>query len=283
MCVTRPTGKHFQESDTALTVAGKAYQRCKTLAKQPSQYQKTAAGLLSQGHQLAGILALQRNRLDARETHCTTAVQYGQVADDNNLQVASLILLGGGFYHSRHPSKTLQTYQAALPYLNNVTPLLQGRVYLGLAQAAASCGQEQEALRYLGQANELFPEHPENDPSYVFADCDLSSLYLWEGRTYLELDKYKEAWQTFTLMSEEHLIDSNTERVDIAIINHKAETAIGMRNLDLFCENIALGNERAKILRSEKRYQEACDIYGKARSVWPYEPRIKALRGLFVK
>jgi len=251
-----------------------------TIVQQSSKHQSMAASLASQGYQIACILALQQNRLKDREAYGKQAIEYGQLAGDPNLLVAAMILQAGTYYHAKHPTKTLRMYQETLPYIGRVTPLLQGRVYVGLAEAYARCGQKQEALTHLGLAYDTFPQHPENDPSFDFADCSFSSLFLWDGRTRLELDQPDEALQTFNNLQN---LKNISERTRIAIINHQAEASVILGDLEQSRAYVIAGRDGAVALGSEKRYNEAYGIYQQMRILWRNDPRVKELADLFVR
>jgi transcriptional regulator with XRE-family HTH domain len=135
------------------------------LAQQPSTCQKPAAGLAAQGHILAGLVAtLQLNHI-ASEAYCKKAVVFSRLSEDRTLEAAALKHLAVKYFDLKHPIKTLQTYQEVLPFIDEISPLMKSRTYLGLAAAYAQAGQEQEALRYLGMAQETFPVLPEADPA----------------------------------------------------------------------------------------------------------------------
>jgi DNA-binding SARP family transcriptional activator len=259
--------------------------RLEALAKPPSRYQKTAADLASQGYLLRGLLSLHRNDLQSREWHHEQAVQYARITEDGNLQVAAFIHQASTYYYLDSPTQTLRTYQRALAHVNGVSPLLRSRVYIGLAGAYALCEHEQEALRFQGLAHEAFAEHSETQPrmNYLYGGIGPSQLWLWGGLTHLDLDHPRDAWDAFASLDNPQASDPVPERVRLEIRNHQAETAIALRDLDLFCAYIEMGITGADALGSQKRRSEAVDIYKQALKVWSNEPRVKALRGLFVK
>jgi tetratricopeptide (TPR) repeat protein len=251
-----------------------------TLAKRPSPQQRSIAGLASQGYQLAAVVALQQERLQDRERYCTQAVEYSQLARDYDLRAAALILLGDTYYHTKQASKEWQVYQEALSHLDLLSPLLQSRIHLGVAVAYARRRRGDEAQRYLGQAYELFPEHPEIHQKTFFADCTSSSLLLWEGRLRMEIDQPEEAWKVFTKMRS---LPPTTihERTRIAIINNQAEAAIALRDLDRSYDHVKEGATRARALGSQKRYLEAYHAYRQMRVLWRNDWRTKELADLF--
>src|SRR5262249_5344126 len=131
------------------------------------------------------------------EWSCKQAVEYSGLAENPNLSVAALKHLATKYHSAKYHLLTLQTYQEALPLLDQVSPLLRSRIYLGLALSYAKCQQEQEAIHYLGLAQDTFPEYPEGDPGFLYADCGLSSLNHYGGLISLEFNQPKKAWEIF--------------------------------------------------------------------------------------
>ncbi len=75
-------------------------------------------------------------------------------------------------------------------------------MYAGLAGAYSQCNQKQggqvdEALNALGHAYESFPEKPEEDPSFLYADCDYFTIVLWDGLVHLDIDQPEAARKAF--------------------------------------------------------------------------------------
>jgi tetratricopeptide (TPR) repeat protein len=255
------------------------------LARKPSPYQKTAARLASQGYRLSGIVALHHNNLQAREQCCQQALLLSEIAEDTSLQVAARISLASTFYYRKDPTQASQTYQQALQHKDQIPPLQRSRVYAELAVAYAQQREEQEALRALGLARELYPEYPENDPSYLYAEFSPASFILEEGLTYLALaghfpDQYyaQQAWEHFQhieTMRAERIVP---DRIFYEITNRQAETALMLQDAELFQTYWERGITGATLLHSRQRYQEAAEIYEKATTAWPDEPSVKALQ-----
>jgi tetratricopeptide (TPR) repeat protein len=175
-----------------------------------------------------------------------------------------------------------------LIYKNEIPYLLLSRLYVELAVVYAQQGQEQEALRYLSLAQEVYPEHPEADPSFLYAEFSLSSMVLEKGLTLLALGQHyphgrypQQAWETFTQIETPRPVLLVPERTRLEIINYQAKTALTLSDLDEFCDYLEKGAMGAKALGSEKRRGEAIEVYKEARSIWPNEPRVKELADLF--
>jgi len=143
--------------------------------------------------------------------------------------------------------------------------------------------REQAALQALGQVEELYPEHPEQDPSGLYAALPVSPI-LERGLTYLCLaehspgHKYEHAaWATFEQIERPSVSPPVPERVRFEIVNHQARTAVLMNDLDACEVYLDRGFDGAARLRSRPRYHEACAVWRRAKGVWPDEPRVKVL------
>lgn len=203
------------------------------------------------------------------------------ISEDRTLEAAALKHLAVKYFDLKHPRQTLQTYQEALQFVDQVSPLMQSRTYLGLAAAYAQMGKRQEALSYLGMAQETFPELPENDAAFVYADCGPSSLNHYGGLIYMDLDQPQKAWETFAEVEQLKQRIVIPERTVIEIVNCQAEAAVAQRNLDLACAHIQVGVAGALKLKSERRFADTFAVYKNMRLIWPHEPQVKALGELF--
>src|SRR5262249_37223854 len=151
------------------------------------EHQSFAAGIASQGYQLASLLAGHKLDFITREAYSRRALFYGQMAADRNIYMSALTRLVTTLIITNRPLEAVQTYQASLPYLNSqVSPLLRSDLGAKIAVAYAQCGQAYEAERHLFLAQESFPEHPETDPCALYADSGHGALSLWEGLAHLE-------------------------------------------------------------------------------------------------
>lgn len=246
----------------------------------PSEQQRLAASIACQAEILASIVALHHDDLLAMEVHRQRAVYYGHLSGDVNLYVTALVRLGTTYYYLQRPRKALETYQQTLPSLPRVTPLIQARTYIGLAEASARCGNVQDALTYRSKAHEVFPDRPADDPSALFADGGHGTLALWEALTYMELDQPEEAAAALILVKKKPAV-LLPERVRAELTNHEAEAAIAQRRLDESAVLTREGVEGALKLGSQKRYSEAYRNFEAMKLLWRGEKRVKELEELF--
>jgi tetratricopeptide (TPR) repeat protein len=252
------------------------------LAQIPSKYQQEAAGLLSRGYQLAGIIALHKNDLISRERYNRKAILYARIAGDRNIELAALMRLACTYHVTKQPMKALHVYQDALQYIHTCNPLFQGRIYAGLASAHAQCGQQQEAERYLGQAQATPLATSEMIPEVLYTDFGSPLVILYTGRAYRGLNQPGQAWNVYEQIAALRATVAVPERIRLEIINHQAEAALLLNDQERFCTTLRQGIAGAQAIRSARRRQEAIDIYGMARVVWPHERRVGEMGELFV-
>jgi len=251
------------------------------VARTPSKHQDLAAHLTAQGYLLAGLVALDAMNTTAMERYSKLAVQYSQAARDHNLENAAIKQQATMYLIAKNPAKTYQTYQQSLPSIDKVTPLLRSRAYQGLASAAARCGQEEEALKYIGLAYDTFPDDFERDPAFLYADSGVSVLYMYDGITRLDLDQPQAALEAF------NKVDGLTPKIAIGestrleFINLQAKAATAMRERDAAILYIEAAIKQAKALDSQWGRSEAWEVYQQMRLIWPGDGKIKQLAELF--
>ncbi len=249
------------------------------LAQQPSLYQQDAINLTMQGFQLSGLQAFHRNDMQTRELCNKQAVQYSRLSGDQRSLIPALRSLGTTYYYKGQYSHALHAYQDALPHIKSVSPSQQACVYISLAVAHAHMDQSQDALTYLGLANDIFPDYPETDPSFSYAEFDLSEMILWEGITRSRLGQTQQALDIFNRIEQPDFTAS--ERLRIEIINQQAKTAILSGDVEQGAAYVETGLTGAKVLGSQRRYSEAYENFQQMRLLWPQEQRVMALGELF--
>jgi tetratricopeptide (TPR) repeat protein len=256
--------------------------------KAPSKHASTISELTTHGYLLAGLVALDQYNLVAMEVYSQLAIKhsrmYSDISHDFNLYAAALKQYATMLQIAKNPTQAFQTYQRALPFLDQVSPLLRSRIYQGLARTSAQIGLEQKAETYIRKAQETFPSDFEKDISYLYADSGLSVLYMYEGLSYLDLDQPEKAMETYT-----QVIDGETLTAKIPVgqlthlefINLLGSTAVALRDQERSCKYLEVASSRAKAMNSEWGLSDAREVYQKMRLIWPKDAHIKALRQLF--
>lgn len=251
------------------------------IAQQPSKHQQQAASLAAQGYQIYSVLALHRNDLVAKELYSKQAVHYALLSGDRNILVISLRQLADAYRYNNQYPQMLQTYQNALQYIEEISPLFQSCMFSGLAIAYAHLDQRQNALTHLGFAIDAFPEHPNADPGYSFADFDQPWLILREGIIRTRLGQTKQALDTFKRIEQPGVVIP--ERIRLEIVNQQGKTAIIAGDLEQGATYIEAGVTGSRELGSQRRYNEAHSNFNQMSLLWPQEKRVKALGELFDK
>ncbi len=185
------------------------------------------------------------------------------------------------FDYLERPDTVLQIYQQTLPYLNEVSPLLQACIYAGVSGTYTQLKQEKEASRYLEMAYEHFPEKPECEPSFLQTICWYSALILCEGLHHLGFDRLHKAEAAFAKTNGWQVNAQMPARIHVDILNCRTETFIALKNLEQACEYLELAVKSALVLGSQKRLIETFVVFQKMQNVWPHEQRLKRFTDLF--
>jgi transcriptional regulator with XRE-family HTH domain/tetratricopeptide (TPR) repeat protein len=250
-----------------------------TLTRHSSAYQKRAASLLSQAYQLASLLATQRQDYGEAASAARQGLFYGEMAEDPSLQLASHIRQALVAFYLKRPRQRLLAYQSALQLVPFSSPLLQGRTYIGLAEAYSKLGQESEAWRSLVLAQQVFPERSEDDPSYPFTHFSRTSISTFEGIMLLNLAQPERAWQTFSRIDATISTDPVPNRLELTV--NQARTACILGELEATCHYLQTAVPMAHTLNSSLRLDESCSVYEDMLTKWGTEPRVSELADLF--
>ena len=250
-----------------------------TLARYPSSYQKRAASLLSQAYQLASLLATQHQDYGAANTAAQQGLVYGELADDINLQVAALIRQALVAFFLKRPRPCLQAYQAALRLAPQASPLLQGRVFVGLAEVYSKYEQEDEAKRFLEIGQATFPQAVENDPAYSYTHFTYTSASTYEGLTYMNLHQLEQSEQAFARIDRMVSTDAVPNRLELLV--HQAMLASSQGELERAAGLIKDAVLMAKTLGSQLRSDQAYEVYERMLAKWGNEPAVRELEELF--
>jgi tetratricopeptide (TPR) repeat protein len=254
-----------------------------TLAQRRSPYQPAAARLATQAHRVSGILALHRNQLSVREHHCKRALQYAALAADPGSHASALISLASTYFYADDPDLAAATYERAFSHGSALPPLQRSRVHAELAVVYGQLGRERDAIRSAGQAEDLYPDHPEQDPSFLYAEFTPASLALERGLAYIALAEqfpgrgYEQ--QADGIFAEAAApAQAVPERIRFEIINHQSGTAVLLGDLNTFEAHMYQGLEGAARLGSRQRLRELQATWQRAMQRWPGEARLQVLR-----
>lgn len=255
-----------------------------TIALRQSKYQQSAARLAVQASIIQGILAMHQLNFTEREAHCHDAVRYATISQDRVLHAAALMYLGYTYshcYYPREPRKAIPVFQKALHVLGDEITLLRSDILMGLSEACAQCKQEQEALRYMGMTQQFFPDHPELDRSFIYADCGVNTLYQWQGKAYLQLvghfpDAGYQQKAVDSLMQSIG-ISSISERSANETVIYQADAARVLGELEIYTDSLRKATQMAVAIGSRRRYNDALLVYQQTPQKWIKERQIQTL------
>lgn len=198
-------------------------------------------------------------------------------------QVAYLDLTGSGNETSAHLAENgrITAFLQGLQALGDTPSLIKSDILMGIAEAYAQCGEEQKALHYIGLAQEHFPDYPEGDQSYIYAECGLTTLYQWEGKMYLELvdhftDRGYQQRASDALMKSIGATSLNDRCTNETII-YQADAARVLGELSIYAGSLRQSVQMAVGIGSKKRYSETLQVYQRTPNPWIKEPQIQLL------
>lgn len=251
------------------------------LIQQPSGLQNQAFALASQIYQLLAEVATDQEDHNGAMIAGQQALLFAQNAGDANLQVASLMRMANIFFHRKMSGKALSAYQQALPILAQASPLLQSRIYVGLAEVHGMRDEKQEALRAMGQAQDVFPSQPRLDQAFNYTHINEYELEVFGGgQTRLYLGQPKEAMAHF-----DRIVDSMGPQIDplpqVDLIFYQGESAAMLGDLDLAIQRVEDGAQLAKKINSRLYFNKIGQTYHDLAQRWPGDARVQQLEGLF--
>jgi len=209
-------------------------------AKRRSAHQEVAARLASQAHRICGIVALHRNQIRMREYHCKQALHYASATSDISSRVSALISLASTYFYDADPAQAAAVYEQALTFESALPPLQLSRIHAELSVVYGQLGRETEALSSAELAERLYPRHPEQDPSFLYAEFTRASLTLEQGLSYLALAErfpsreYQQVAADVFARVEKTAHAPVPDRIRFEIINHQANAAVLLNDLDAF-------------------------------------------------
>jgi tetratricopeptide (TPR) repeat protein len=252
------------------------------IARQHSRYQPAAARLVSQAHRISGIIALHRDKLKIREYHCRQALHYATIASDASSQASALISLASTHFYNSDPIQAVAVYEQTFGLEAGMPPLQRSRAQAELSVVYGQLGREQDAMRSAGLAEELYPDNPENDRSFLYAEFTPASLTLESGLAYVALaERYPnrnhqvKAAETFS--QTEQATSAAPDRIRLEIINHQARAAVLRNDLDEFEIYLSRAIDGIAMLASRQRQKEIEAAWRQAAETWPHERRLLAL------
>lgn len=243
------------------------------LAQRSSKLENTAWSLASQAYQLASLVVLEHEDFGASLNYCKQALLCSGFVNDPNILLGAYIRRANTLYYRRRYAQIVQTYQEAMPFTDQASPLMRGRIFSGLSSALSAVGQKQDALRYMGLAHDTFPDNPEDDPGFLYTHTSHYILFLNDATTNLDLGQPKKAWEAITRAAA-YVPDTKSPRY-IELLNHQALVAMAMNDLEQCCSHIERAITLGRSLGSDLYISDARNIITDMPDHWKSERKIK--------
>jgi tetratricopeptide (TPR) repeat protein len=258
------------------------------IAHQHTKNQKTAATLASQAHRMRGLVAGHVKQIALHEHHARQALRYATMASDVGCQVIALNSLGQAQYwqaqyYSADPAQALATFERMSALEGQMPAQQRSRLHAELSAVYGQLGREQDALRSARHAEDIYPDDPEDDPSYLYAELTPAILGLKQGLAYLALAErhrgrgYQRRATDVLGRIDQIPTMTVSDRVRAEIANHQARAAVLLDDMEAFELYIHRGLDGAALLGSKQRLREALHTCQLAADRWPGEPRVKAV------
>ena len=251
------------------------------LAQEPSRSQEKAARLVSQGYQLASLLASQHQNFGIAITYAIQAFTFAGQVEDPHLQAAALIRQALVYFYLKRPQQRLCAYERALQHSQKASPLLQGRAHIGLSETHSLLGHELEANHHLELAHKAFPKRCDEDPAFAFTHFSGNSLLSLEGMMLLNLSRPQQAWENFTRIDQELPQTLIPDRLELTV--NLAMTSCKLGDRDQSCRFLETAIRSALMTGNQLRYDQAYSVYEQLLQKWGKENRVKELGSLFLK
>lgn len=247
-----------------------------TLVQVPSRYQRTVASLLSQAHQLASETTLQEENFGASLAHCKQASIYARLAEDPNIQVAALFRRENTLFHRKQ--SCLEVSQAAMQYSGRISPLLQSRLYASRGADLVKVGQVQDALRFIGLAQDTFPDDYESDPGFLYTRTTKYIICLDATLVHLQLGQPEEALQTIS--QADAFVPEGISSRKLELLKHRLLASVSCGDMEQSCALFEYLGTVAAQLGASFWYTELFSIQQTLHDKWPGEKRVKRLTEL---
>lgn len=154
-------------------------------------------------------------------------------------------------------------------------------IYAGVAGTYAQLQQEQEAYRFLGLAYEHFPEKPESDRAYFYANGGYFTLIFCDALIHLDFHHPDEAEKIFARIDGQQPTITISEKARVELLNYQAETSTTLKNMEQACTYLETAAKASIAIGSERRLRESFAVFQQMSRLWPAEQKIRNLGDLF--
>ncbi|GER84184.1 hypothetical protein KTAU_28200 [Thermogemmatispora aurantia] len=252
-------------------------QQLSALAERTSPLQRESARLAASACELGCALATERTDFGTAIQYGKRALDFARQAQDASLSVVACIRLANVGWHQGQGTVAIRAYRRALTFVDeeksSISPALKGRIYAGLAEASALCGDRAGA----SQALDLAYQHyvAENGPRryalYIFGDVQTRLLLgqIHEARSALEQAAREIPPETLT----------GIYRVDF--LYYQAALAHAQGDLEAECTFLVNGIYQARSIESRLYFHKFANSYQALKLQWKHEKRVTSLEEHF--
>ncbi len=238
-----------------------------------SQERKLAASLLSQSHQLASIISLEDGNFGTSLVHSKQALTFGELAEDPNLQAAALMRHSDILFWRDLP--TVEINQQAIQFADQISPLLKSRLYSDWGACLADIDQKQESLRYLGMAQEAYPDDFAYDPGFAYTHTTRYVLYLNETLAHLRLGSPQDAFSSISKASA--YVPEAVSARRLELVKYSALASVATNDMEQALAHFDNMANLASQHSSMYWYGELAHLYKHLQKQWPAEARVRQL------
>jgi hypothetical protein len=165
---------------------------------------------------------------------------------------------------------------------DQVTPLVKGRAYAGLAEVYAMRQNLQGSMRAMGLAYEHYPLKPEEDPAYPYLRASRYSLYVFgDVQSRLFLGQPKEANKALIAMQQETNDPQFEPITRLDMLYYQADVHIQQGELEPGSTILSEAALLAKDLGSRLYFNKLAMSYHQLQMQWSKEPAISTLEDVF--
>jgi transcriptional regulator with XRE-family HTH domain len=280
-------GRGKEASDLALAFEGAAaaIQRLLPLIRDSSRHRKASVILAAQAARLQQVLAGHLESPEAAIRHAQQAVLYGKESGDIQEYLMTLEALAWSYEAApRYSKQALQTMEQAAVILQEqrtqVPLYIHGQIYSTLAVMQAKNGQSSDTALRLAEKNAFVDQRYAlfiDDPTYTLT-INEAEVFSHHGNYNNALDALSQIVDSTTFSPKRSFSERGYIRTlsNMTLVSLKTKTKDLERSTHLWRVTM----QRAKTLKSERRFDEMMFAYHLMDTLWGDDTRVKELRPL---
>ncbi len=224
---------------------------------------KRATVILSQALQLRSLTHCHILNFGFALQDAQSTLDYALGIEHADLQAIGHIRQGEVYFYLRRPAQRYIAYDRAMKIIDHISsPAIRARVILGFAESCAATGLEVRE-NFLEEAEQCFPAHPEQDPSYAYTHLNKTAFAVNCARCLIAASKFDEA---LALLSKSVQSGITPDTVEVLSERARAHCLQAYRQhngdtLEQACREVERLTSLAKWIGSDLRASQAQDCY----------------------